>query len=65
MSDAKQCDRCDKFYSIFDRELDFDKDYWRYDIIKDCHPNGSYKVDLCDECKKDLFKWLGGKSLCG
>lgn len=59
MSQAKQCDRCGKFYPIFGRELDLDKDYWRYDIIKDCHPNEAYKLDLCDDCKKALFLWLG------
>ena len=64
MSQAKRCDRCGAFYPIFGRELDFDKEYWRYDIVKDCHPNEQYKLDLCDGCKKALFLWLGlgGKS---
>lgn len=59
MSQAKQCDRCGSFYPIFGHDLDFDKEYWRYDIVKDCHPNEAYKLDLCDDCKKALFLWLG------
>ena len=58
MSSAKQCDRCGNFYSIFDGKWDFNKDYWRYDIVKDCHPNEAYKIDLCDDCRKALFMWL-------
>ena len=64
MSQAKQCDRCGKFYPILSRELELDKDYWRYDIVKDCTHYKAKKLDLCDDCKKALFLWLGlgGKS---
>ena len=58
MSQAKQCDRCGAFYPAFRHDLD--KDYCGYYIVKNCHPpNEAYKLDLCDDCKKALFLWLG------
>lgn len=56
MSNAKECDRCHRFYSepltgIID-------DYWRYSVIKDCHPYPETKLDLCPTCQKALKEWL-------
>lgn len=62
MSDAKQCDRCKNFYPVFGQNKDVEKDYWRYDVVKDCHPFESLKLDLCNDCKKKLVEWLGVKS---
>ena len=58
MSSAKKCDRCGVFY-----EQDYDcsainQNWWRYDVTKDAHPYGSIKLDLCNECKKSLERWL-------
>ena len=63
MSDAKQCDRCKKLYSLDISKLDFSNDWWRYVITKDCHPNGEYKLDLCNECRLKLYNWLKGGKL--
>lgn len=60
MSDAKICDRCGQTIKLFDNELPYENDAWRYEIIKDCHPYpDSLKIDLCSDCKRDLVRWLG------
>ena len=55
MSDAKQCDRCGKLYSPDITDFDINSDWWRYNIYKDCHHLGDYKLDLCNECRKKLY----------
>lgn len=57
MSEVKICDRCGRIV-----ELLYQDDSWRYEIIKDCHPYPvKIKIDLCNDCKKDLKRWLGRK----
>ena len=59
MSKAYKCDRCGILYVP---KLKFPKEnWWRYDIIKDCHPYETVKIDLCDACKLSLAKWLDNK----
>ena len=59
MSDAKICDRCGQTIKLFEYEPDKDE-AWRYEVIKDCHPYPDrLKIDLCNDCKKDLIRWLG------
>lgn len=58
MADAKQCDRCKRFYSI---ELfkNLDEEWYGLKIYKECIPDfESHYIDLCDDCKKKLLKWL-------
>ena len=60
MSEAKLCDRCGKVISFLNSELIKEKEAWRYEIIRDCHPYpDKITIDLCLDCKKDLVKWLG------
>ena len=61
MSNAYKCDRCGKLY-VSELVVDFNKVSWvRYDITKDCHPYGTFKLDLCDACKRELAEWLNKK----
>lgn len=62
MSNVKQCDRCGTLIVPFSLKFEeYEKGYWRYDVIKDC-PHEIIKIDLCHNCKKELAEWLGGKS---
>ena len=59
MSDVKQCDRCGALIIPFKLSAEeIEKDYWRYDVTKDCHPYERIIIDLCYDCKKDLVEWL-------
>ena len=61
MADAKQCDRCGKYYPVELPSIKYDEEWWRYEIRKDCYPY-SYddRVELCIECRKKLYKWIKG-----
>lgn len=62
MSDAKICDRCGQTIKLFEDELSYQDEAWRYEITKDCHPYpDKIKIDLCSDCKSDLKRWLGRK----
>ena len=58
MSDAKKCDRCGKLYDREEIVIDYSDMWWRYGLIKDCHPYSEIRLDLCKECRIDLYKWL-------
>jgi hypothetical protein len=52
MAAAKKCDRCGKFY---------EKNFRQIYVVKDkglC----STKMDLCDECQKELIDWVEKKN---
>ena len=60
MSTVKVCDRCGQPIKLFEDELPYQNDAWRYEITKDCHPyDTKIKIGLCSDCKKDLKRWLG------
>lgn len=61
MADIKKCDRCGKAYDPYNMKIDLYDDWWRYSIHKDCHPYEEIKIDLCPECKKELFNWIQNK----
>ena len=53
---AKLCDRCGKEVKPTDEIM---SRYWRYNVIVDNWPYaGHSNVDLCDNCKKDLYKFI-------
>lgn len=60
-----KCDKCGKVYFPL-KELDEiarlepNTKYWRYELYFDAHPYPQEKVDLCKDCKKDLYHWLLG-----
>ena len=60
MSEAKKCDRCGKLYDTnkIINEIDYSDMRFRYGLVKDCHPYSEMKLDLCKECRVDLYKWL-------
>jgi len=51
MADAKQCDRCKKYYPY---ELSWDRDY----VIKRSNVS---TMDICPECYLKLLDFLGVK----
>lgn len=57
-----KCDRCGKVFSYLEdaKTYDFSEQYWRYDVIYDAHPYPAEKCDLCNDCKKNLYKWIKG-----
>lgn len=57
-----KCDRCGRTFSLKD-EIDLydaKRPWWRYDIKYDAHPYPTQKLDLCINCKEDLYKWIKG-----
>jgi len=59
MADTKVCDRCGKVIPFLSKELLTEKEAWRYEITKDCHPYPDViTIDLCLDCKRDLMRWL-------
>ena len=60
MSMAKKCDRCGKLYEpkqeLSDKELR--KGAWRFNIIRDDHPYGETRIDLCDSCRDLFYFWF-------
>ena len=58
MSNAKKCDRCGKLYDIEEIVNDYSDMRLRYALSKDCHPYPEIRLDLCKECRIDLYKWL-------
>lgn len=59
---VNKCDRCGRIISLDDGMdlYDAKKHWWRYDIEYDAHPYPAEKLDLCINCKKDLYKWIKG-----
>jgi hypothetical protein len=58
MSEAKKCDRCGKLYDPEEIVFDYSDMRFRYYLSKDCHPYPEFRLDLCKECRVDLYKWL-------
>ena len=61
MSDIKKCDRCGEAYEPLLTGITLDDEWWRYEVYKECHPYEQIEMDLCPDCRKELYKWLGGK----
>ena len=62
MSDIKKCDRCGNAYDPYHRiKIDWDQEWWRYSVHKDCYPYEEIKIDLCLSCRKELFSWIENK----
>ena len=59
--DCKKCDRCGKAYDPLLENINIYEDWWRFNLRKDCHPYEEIKIDLCPDCRKDLYKWLKNK----
>ena len=51
MAQAKKCDRCGKFYDIFQQKR-------KFRIEADCVQYGR-TLDLCESCYAELEKWVG------
>ena len=59
MSNAKKCDRCGKLYDREEIVIIYNSDMrMRYYLNKDCHPYPEIRLDLCKECRIDLYNWL-------
>ena len=66
MSEARQCDRCNKFYSINDKnekrgEYPITEDYKKpvgSMTLYDNNTNRIKHLDLCPECSRSLIVWL-------
>lgn len=60
MASAKKCDRCGRLYEHIDgSKFDFNEEFWRYNIVKDCHPYDNIEqLDLCLPCWRDLYAWI-------
>ena len=62
MSNAKKCDRCGKLYDTEEEiAIDYSDMRFRYTILKDCHPYPEMRLDLCKDCRLDLYKWFSRK----
>ena len=55
---CKKCDRCGNAYDPFLENINLYDNWWRLNLIKDCYPYEEVKIDLCPNCRKDLYKWL-------
>ena len=53
--DVKQCDRCGKFYELYNH-LESNRITLGQEIYSKII--GGLKYDLCSECMKELLKWL-------
>lgn len=51
MANAKKCDRCGKFYTRMHTGA--------IEVNVDNHPYPPNRLDLCDECTDELYKFLG------
>lgn len=63
MADAKKCDRCEKFYeenTITKRINGYIYKIGGITVLSTGESNVFY-ADLCDDCVKDLNKFLNGK----
>lgn len=61
MATAMKCDRCGTYFDVKSDIKQFEKTYpeaWRFSIYKDCHPYGVVELDLCNDCKIRLYKWM-------
>ena len=66
MSTVTRCDRCGKIYDplyIMHCPSIINQEWWRYKVVRDCHPYEEIKVDLCPNCRKNLVKWLKGENI--
>ena len=51
MALAHKCDRCSKFYTRMHTGS--------IDVRVDQHPYPPLRLDICDECEDELYKFLG------
>ena len=61
MANAKRCDRCGKFYSEKDKEFKInknDKHIPSWIEIINTNDMAICAYDLCEQCMKDLYRWL-------
>lgn len=63
MSNAKKCDRCGSLYDPEEIVIDYSDMRLHYELSKDCYPYPDVNLDLCKNCRIDLYEWLvkGGK----
>lgn len=61
MADIKKCDRCGDAYDPYHMNINWDQEWWRYSVHKDCHPYSEIKLDLCPRCRKELVNWIKNK----
>ena len=55
--DVKQCDRCGKFYELYNH-LELNCIKLGKETYSKISWNEKYEYDLCSECMKELLKWL-------
>ena len=55
-----KCDRCGEIYDPWEtyNHINPYENWWRYGLVKDCHPYSETRIDLCPNCKKDLERWF-------
>ena len=60
MADAKKCDRCGKYYdeNYHDRYV-FGNTITHIKLSTDFSDHNYKKLDLCDDCFDELYKFLG------
>ena len=58
MSDAKKCDRCGNFYTL---DISDENDNVAGISLLDKYERAVEKLDLCQECRKELTRWLEQK----
>lgn len=64
MANAKRCDRCNKFYDNQEIIENYNTNMrLRYGVIKDCHPQGEVRFDLCKSCRIELVEWFNSYDL--
>lgn len=54
----KACDRCGQHYPAVLTDFDYDDEWWRYCITKGNHPYSEHRIDLCPNCRQELYIWL-------
>lgn len=58
MSDAKKCDRCGGFYTL---HIENEEDNIAGISLLDKYDRVQQSLDLCQECRKKLMRWLEKK----
>ena len=63
MANLKKCDRCERPYDpvTVAKNIDLYDNWWRFSLRKDCYPYEEIKIDLCPDCRKDLYSWFKNK----
>lgn len=56
MANAKQCDRCGKFYSVDD----LDNEYFTVAIKNKLYGTQKTNFDVCPDCEAELRAWSNG-----